>query len=322
MALHTPVYLQPVAGDAAINYSAQEWRQYTRAALTVADGTSTSQGVTTAADLKAVQRAAGANFSVDVAAGLAYVTGADVTSQGLYLVWNDGTVNVPGFTVPGSGTFNHRLVLQVQDKLNNGVWSGYQAALTPLLDTGSGTPAEPNSAITVALVQVAAGQASVLNANITDYRQRVGPVAVVKPADLARTHATTPADDPDLQLLNLAVNATYGVEGMVFFKGGSGGSEGDLQFTWRTSGNSSGSFDALRIGTNGTWQGASQFGWTENHSAQTNGFSSPASMWVRGVYATGAVAPQYLVLQWAQNTDSGTATIVSNKSFLRAVRVA
>src|SRR5213078_3498906 len=139
---------------------------------------------------------------------------------------NDGTVNVATPSAPGSGTQVHRLVLQVQDKLNNGTWSGYTAALTVLADTGSGTPAEPNSAITLALISIAAGQASVQNANITDYRQRVGQVAAVKAADLARTHATTPTNDPDIQLLNLQASATYEVAGVLFYTGGSGASEG------------------------------------------------------------------------------------------------
>ena len=62
------------------------------------------------------------NLSVDIPAGLALVLGDDVSSQGPYVCWNDGTVNVPGITVPGSGTYHHRIVLQVQDKLNNGTW--------------------------------------------------------------------------------------------------------------------------------------------------------------------------------------------------------
>jgi hypothetical protein len=322
VAVHQPVFLQPQAGDAAINYSAQEFRQYTRGMLAGTDVVTGAQGVSNRADLKVTQRGAGANFSVDVAAGLGYVAGGDTANQGTYVLWNDATVNVATPAAPGSGTQVHRLVLQVQDKLNNGAWSGYAGALTVLADTGSGTPAQPNSAITLATISIASGQASVLNANITDYRQQVGPIAAVKAADLARTHATTPSDDPDLQLLNLAASATYDVEGIVFFKGGSGAAEGDLAFTWRTSGSSGGKYDAPRTGTNGSFQAGNSFGWGETHSAQTTGTSNLLSAQVRGTYTTGATAPQYLVLQWAQNSDSGTATTVQANSWLRAVRVA
>ncbi len=310
-----------MAGDAAINYSAQEWRQFTRATLTPADGVGGTQGVTSAGSFAVTQRGAGANFSVDVASGLAYVVGDDVTGQGTYVCWNDGTVNVATPSAPGSGTQIHRLVLQVQDKLNNGAWTGYTGALTVLADTGSGTPAEPNSAITLALISIASGQASVLNANITDSRQRVGPVAAVKTADLARTHATTPTDDPDLQLLGLAAGATYGVEGIIFYKGGSGAGEGDLAFTWRTSAGSGGKYDAPRTGTNGSLQAGQSYAWSETHSAQTTGTSNPLSAQVRGTFKTGGTAPQFLVLQWAQNSDTGTATTVQADSWLRAARL-
>jgi hypothetical protein len=322
VAVHQPVFLQPVAGDAAINYSAQEFRQYTRAILAGSEVVAGVKGVTEPADYKVTQRGAGANFSVDVAAGLAYVIGGDVTNQGTYTCWNDGTVNVPTPSPPGSGTQNHRVVLQVQDKLSNGTWTGYQGAIMLLADTGSGTPAEPNSAITLALVAISAGQASVLNANITDYRRMVGPIAAVKTGDLGRTHATAPADDPDLQLLNLQLSAVYDVEGMIFYKGGSGAGEGDLAFTWRFPGTAGGSYDALRTGTNATWQGGNSFAWSETHSAQTTGTSNPLSVWVRGTFTTGASAPQYLVFQWAQNSDTGTATTVQANSWLRTVRVA
>ncbi len=289
--------------------------------MTPADGAGGTQGVTSAGSFAVTQRGAGANFSVDVASGLAYVVGDDVTSQGTYVCWNDGTVNVATPSAPGSGTQIHRLVLQVQDKLNNGAWTGYTAALTVLADTGSGTPAEPNSAITLALISIAAGQASVLNANITDSRQRVGPVAAVKAADLARTHATSPTDDPDLQLLGLAAGATYGVEGIVFYKGGSGAGEGDLAFTWRTSAGSGGKYDAPRTGTNSSLQVGQSYAWSETHSAQTTGTSNPLSVQVRGTFTTGGTAPQFLVLQWAQNSDTGTATTVQANSWLRAVRL-
>lgn len=319
MALHTPVYMQPVAGDAAINYSAQEWRQLT-GALVALDSGGTAQGVTLSGDYKAVQRAAGANFSVDVGAGVAFVLGDDVTGQGLYAVWNDGTVNVPGFTVPGSGTFNHRLVLQVQDKLNNGTWTGYQAALTPLLDTGAGTPAEPNSAITLALIQVAAGQASILNANITDYRQRLAGVGAVKTADLGRTHATTLTNDPDLQLLNLAASATYGVDAALFYTGGSGAAEGDFAWQFALSAGSGGSYGDTHLSPAGNFGGFGASTWGTQHGAQTTGTGNLQVVMLTGTYTTGA-APASLILQWAQNTDTGTATTLKANSYLRAKRL-
>src|SRR5215831_9940970 len=168
MTLHVPVWMQPASGDAALAYSAQELRQYNRALLTNATGVGGQQGVLVASNFAVTQKASGANLSVDVASGFAFVLGDDVSNQGTYNCWNDATVNVPTPNPPGSGTQVHRLVLQIQDKLNNGVWTGYQAALMILADTGSGTPAEPNSAITLAFISISSVQTSVQNAQITD----------------------------------------------------------------------------------------------------------------------------------------------------------
>lgn len=168
MTLHAPIWLQPAGGDPDITYSARELRQLVRNLVGAAVQALDTQGVVGSSAFQVTQRGAGANFSVDVAAGGAFVVGDDVASQGTYFAWNDGTVNVAVPAAPASGTEVHRLVLQIQDKLNNGVWTGYTAALTLLADTGSGTPAEPNSALTLALISAAAGQASILNANITN----------------------------------------------------------------------------------------------------------------------------------------------------------
>ena len=62
------------------------------------------------------------------------------------------------------------MVLQIRNKSENGAYTTYDFVPLLLADTGSGTPAEPNSAITLALVSISSGQASVLNANITDSR--------------------------------------------------------------------------------------------------------------------------------------------------------
>src|SRR5262249_5519819 len=134
----------------------------------MAAGVGGEQGVTAASGFNVTQRGAGANMSVDVSSGLAYIVGDDVSNQGTYQVWSDATANVTGWTVPGAGTFHHRLVLQVQDKLNNGAYSGYVAVLLPVLDTGSGLPAEPNTAITLATIDIPSGTSAITNSMIND----------------------------------------------------------------------------------------------------------------------------------------------------------
>ena len=319
-AIHTPLFLQPAIGDAAIDYSGQEFRQYVRAQLTPVSGVGGEQGVTSASSFNVTQRGAGANLSVDVASGLAYVVGDDVSNQGTYQVWNDATANVTGWTVPGSGTYHHRLVLQVQDKLSNGAYTGYIAKLVPVLDTGGGLPAEPASAVTLATIDIASGSSSILNANINDYRPRIGQVAVFKTADTARTHATALTNDPDLQLLNLQASATYEILGVLFYTGGSGGAEGDFAWQFTLSGGSSGTYADPHLSPAGNYGGFGSSAWGTSHGAQTTGTGNLQDVTIIGTYVTGA-APASLVLQWAQNSDSGTATTLKANSFLRARRL-
>jgi hypothetical protein len=320
VSLHVPLFMQPAISDSAIDYSGQEFRQYVRSQLTLTTGVGGEQGILTASNLTPSQRAAGANLSIDVAGGFGYVVGDDATNQGTYQCWNDGVFNVTGWTVPGAGTFHHRLVLQIEDKLNNGVYPGYTAVFLPVLDTGSGLPAEPNSAITLATVDIPAGSASITNAMINDYRQRIGPVSAVRTSDLSRTHATSLTDDPVLQLLNLQANAQYAFFGNMQYLGGSGSGEGDLSWTFRQSSGTTMSYSAIRDNASGTFTGAFGFTQSDTPSAQTLGTSQLMAATLQGSIFTGA-APAYVVLQWAQNTDTGTATTMKSGSWLRAMRL-
>lgn len=192
MTVARPIWMQAAGADTAIQYSAQELRAILSAIYK-------TEGVlpTTTTGLKVTQRGAGANFSVDVGTGYSLVQGDDVSNQGMYLVNISATENVPTPTAPGSGTRVHRVVLQVRDKLHNGSYTTYDAVPVLLQDTGTGTPALPASAISLALVSIAAGQASVTNANITDTRinaQMTGAVSdptVVSSGSNATTGSVT-----------------------------------------------------------------------------------------------------------------------------------
>lgn len=155
--------MQAAGGDSAISYSALDVRA-------LVDALVPGEGVIGAGSLKLSQRAAGANFSVDVAVGYAVIVGDDVSNQGRYLVQSTAVENLSIPTPPVSGTRVHRVVARVKDKLHNGTWSTYEWTLEVLQDSGSGTPATPATAISLGRVSVAAGQASVLNANITHDR--------------------------------------------------------------------------------------------------------------------------------------------------------
>lgn len=154
--------MQAGGGDSAISYSALDARA-------LFDALIAGEGVI-GAGLKVSQRGAGANFSVDVAVGYAAILGDDVSLQGKYLVQNTAVANLVIASPPVSGTRIHRVIARIKDKLHNGTWTTYEWILEVLADTGSGTPALPASAINLATVSVAAGQANVSNANITDLR--------------------------------------------------------------------------------------------------------------------------------------------------------
>lgn len=170
MTLQTPLWMQAATGDSAVSYSAANYRYGLLSALFTKTGVIDPIN---SGGLQVVQHAAGANMSVDVNAGTAIIPGTDVSLQGNYFCANDaGGVNLTVPAAPASGTRVHRVVAQVQDRLNNAGYAAntYQWVLSLLADTGSGTPATPASAISLATVSVSAGQSSVTNANITDTR--------------------------------------------------------------------------------------------------------------------------------------------------------
>lgn len=169
MALLKPIWMQATGGDPALQYSANELREFLR-------GLIRTEGVldTVGSALKVTQRGAGANFSVDIQAGHAAVLGDDVADQGMYLLRNTAALNVATPSAPGAGTRIHRVVAQVRDKTHSGTWTTYDWTPVLLQDTGGGTPAVPASALPLARVSITAGQASVLDANITDDRANAG----------------------------------------------------------------------------------------------------------------------------------------------------
>lgn len=164
MALKVPLFMQKEGADPDITYTAQDTRALANAL------TRNTEGVSDSGSYKVTQRAAGANFSVDVAAGWAAVQGDDVSNQNMYVCHNTATVNVATPGAPGSGTRVHRVILRIKDDFHSTTWTTYEQTVELLQDTGTGTPATPVSAISLATVSIAAGQASVQNSHITDTR--------------------------------------------------------------------------------------------------------------------------------------------------------
>jgi hypothetical protein len=147
--------------------------------------------------LAVTPRGSGANMSVDVAPGMAFVQGDDATDQGFYLVVSTAAENVPLGTAPSSGTRIDVIGFRVNDPQAGGS-SGAPAELVVIAGAaGGGAPALPPSTIALAQVAVSAGQSSVVAGSITDARPSVPNRLYVD------TRAPTAADgrDGDLWLM-------------------------------------------------------------------------------------------------------------------------
>lgn len=136
------------------------------------------EGVLTAFDLDVDQRAAGANMSVDVSAGAAWVKGDDdANAQPTYRVRNDATVNVAIAGADASKPRIDRVVARVYDQAFAGAsltWDIEVITGTPTtgatLTNLSGAAAVPNTALLLANVLVPAAASSIVTADIGDVR--------------------------------------------------------------------------------------------------------------------------------------------------------
>lgn len=196
MTLYMPTYIGAVTGDPAINYTAQDDRNLIGAVVP-------NQGTVLSGDLQVGPRAAGANLSVDVAAGRAFIQGGSIARQGTYLVPSDATVNVgiqaPDATNPRvDGVF-----AQVYDKQADGGtrygWQPIAVAGTPAASPVA--PATPVSSLLLATVYVPANATSIVangtnaaggTGSITDQRVLSGRGEVPK-WDFSGTQATAQA---------------------------------------------------------------------------------------------------------------------------------
>jgi len=130
-------------------------------------------GVVGLTELAVTQRAAGANFSVDVAAGRAVVPVTDAPNLGSALCASTAVNNLTVAGAPGAGLSRIDLVIaRVYDaSVIGGSINGWQLEIVTGTPAASpAAPALPASSLELARIAVASGQASVTTANITDRR--------------------------------------------------------------------------------------------------------------------------------------------------------
>jgi len=150
--------------------TAAEFRQQNEYAVGVRAGVfrtaSTSWQVT--------QRGAGANMSVDVAAGSGAVPATEASNTGVYLAESPSTTNVVISAADGTNARIDLIVVRIKDQ---DFASGSPSTNTATIEVVTGTPAAspavptiPANCLLLARVDVAAAVASITNANITDRR--------------------------------------------------------------------------------------------------------------------------------------------------------
>lgn len=157
-------------------------------------------GVLGSTDFQVIQRAAGANMSVDIvmpAAGMAYVAGSTITNQGLYAVpAHSANINETITTASGSNPRIDSIYLQIQDNIidSSGQNRVQTVVVTGTATTGAtltnrtGAGAAPASSLLLADILVPTSSTSVTTANIADCRTgSVGPL----PAQIVVTAAST-----------------------------------------------------------------------------------------------------------------------------------
>lgn len=156
------------------------------------------EGVLSAGAL-AVTQTGTPSLSVSVAAGAGAVNGDDIARQGVYVAENDAAVTVGPVTTPHASLPRvDRLILEILDQEGTGSGGGGRASDLPQFRIVAGTPAsspsapaEPATAITLALIAVGPSATSILDASITDARVVLSLAPPWGNADIAAGAITT-----------------------------------------------------------------------------------------------------------------------------------
>lgn len=116
------------------------------------------------------ERSAGANMSVDVAAGRCVVVGDEQADQETYLCVFDDATNLTVASADPDQARKDRVIVRVQDSAVSGTSDGpIREVLTGTVGSGS-APAVPDSSISIAIVDVPAGANSITDNEIADDR--------------------------------------------------------------------------------------------------------------------------------------------------------
>jgi hypothetical protein len=161
----------------SIPFSMSDIRRWREDFMTTSDGKAVLYGgIVGTGDLAVTQRGAGANMSVDIAAGACYVRGRHAFHQGVYRCYNDAVINKAITGAPLSGARRDIVYAKLYDNAYDA--SGLNKWEIAVAEGVAGsTPADPMlplTALPLARVTMAAGDTDVDNADITDLRKQLG----------------------------------------------------------------------------------------------------------------------------------------------------
>ena len=157
--------LDPLFMDIDSVYSGDEMGLVHRGAI--------GEGVLDSSALAVTERGAGANMSVDVAAGAAWIEGDDDTAaQPIYRARTGSTTNLTITAADATNPRIDRVVLEILDSTFSGASQvGRLRVIDGTPAASPSAPALPDSAISLATISVIANETAITDAEITDLRQ-------------------------------------------------------------------------------------------------------------------------------------------------------
>lgn len=148
------------------------------------------------------------------------------------------------------------------------------------------------------------------------------PNTAVKAVDTSRTSNTTLANDPELTL-SVAANVVYRFWCYLNYEGGTQGAS-DIKWSFTVPAGATLRYQMIAVNTAGSLSPlliGPTFTATSTNSAATNGAGNLMAAVMHGTLDTAGTAGTF-VIQWAQNTSSGTSTILHAQSAMTLDRIA
>lgn len=244
-----------------------------------------AHGVVRATDLAVTQNGT-PNMTVNVGAGGAFIRGTQSANQGAYHLWNDATLSVAISAADATNPRRDLIIAQARDANYSGASS--DARIIVVTGTPAASPVDPSlssfpNALVLARVAVAAGDTSIVTAEITDLRpvaNQLGKTPTFTTEALATTALPSPVDGQGYYL-----NTNTTTEGPRYWHGSAFRQPWNMP--WGYVGESV--IGANVNGTAGTWT-----------NGTTLGFTVPANRRIRveavaTIFNNGASASEFTV---------------------------